>query len=192
MKTKAMFAGTLIVGIGLTIFSQTMPNRRNVTIKMKNGDVRHGTFLKADNSTVDIEAVSSGKVTLATGDVVSISFVADVKTAEVPPPETSDAKRALRALETLAAATEVGINYREYGKRLIDVKVAVEDILHGLPAGELKTEIAAALKEFQDAKQVWDIYVADRSPLMLEKLYDGWKAAKGHLARAELLMIPKS
>lgn len=62
---------------------------------------------------------------------------------------------ALAALQKVKAATEVGVNYNNYGQLLIDAKAAVNEATRILPDGELKTELNAAMDGYADAAQVW-------------------------------------
>lgn len=65
------------------------------------------------------------------------------------------AEAALKPLRKLKAATEVGVSYIEYQKRLIDTKAEVEDQLRSVPTGPLKERIAGALEAFEEGSTVW-------------------------------------
>jgi hypothetical protein len=62
---------------------------------------------------------------------------------------------ALTSLRRMSSATEVGINFREYSKRLIDLKFEVEEDIAKLPDSELKQQIQLCLQAYIDAATVW-------------------------------------
>lgn len=66
------------------------------------------------------------------------------------------ASSAIRELRKLAAAVRVGLNSEKYGDRLIDAKGEVDNSLAVLPNGALKTNIAASIRAYEDAKKLWD------------------------------------
>jgi hypothetical protein len=96
-------------------------------------------------------------IILALGMAVSATMTACKKNA--PSPETLDATAALRKLQ---AGTQVGINYQEYGKLLIEAKAKVNDATRSLPEGELKTQITGAMDSYADAATVWGVKIKDR------------------------------
>ena len=65
------------------------------------------------------------------------------------------AQSALKSLRKMAGAVEMGINFQEYGSRMIDLKSEVDEQLAQLPEGELKQEIELALQAYVDAKAAW-------------------------------------
>src|SRR2546422_3944661 len=80
-------------------------------------------------------------------------------------PERANALKALRGLN---AATEVGVTYREYGSRLIDTKIAVDDYLRSTPAGAPgRGEIILALLYFVNAQTVWGLVNTVRAHRMV-------------------------
>jgi hypothetical protein len=56
----------------------------------------------------------------------------------------------------MAGATEVGINFEEYGHRVIDVKADIEEAIKGVSQLDLKEQIAASLAAYVDAGQAWN------------------------------------
>src|ERR1041384_562849 len=73
----------------------------------------------------------------------------------------AEAKEAIKALQKLDAATEVGINKMEYSKMLIDAQASVNEALNKLPEGELKQEIKLAMESYMDAKTLWYLMKED-------------------------------
>lgn len=80
---------------------------------------------------------------------------------------TSEAVAALRKIH---AATEVGVNYQQYGLLVIEAKHKVNNANAVLPDGELKNRFNAAMDAYTDAAQVWGIKISgpnlqpDREP----------------------------
>jgi hypothetical protein len=55
----------------------------------------------------------------------------------------------------MVSATDVGINYRDYSSRIIDLKSDVDEALAQLPDGELKKELGLAMEAYGDALTAW-------------------------------------
>lgn len=132
---------------------------RQVTVNLKNGPPVTGQFIQADPATIQIE-VAGNLLKIKVDDVASLVFAPDFLpklTVEASaPPQDEGATRAWRALRKLAGATEVGINFQEYGSRLIDVKNEVDDATSRMPAGDLKLELNLAMEAYVDAGQAWN------------------------------------
>jgi hypothetical protein len=73
-----------------------------------------------------------------------------------PTPSVGVAQPALKALRVVAGATEVGISFEEYGRRMIDLKAEVDKAAGDLLDAELKGEIRASLQAYVDAGQAWN------------------------------------
>ena len=69
---------------------------------------------------------------------------------------------AIKSLGKLAAATDVGINYREYGPLLVDAKAQVNAANLVLPDSALKTELGSTLDAFVDAGIVWGVKIENK------------------------------
>jgi hypothetical protein len=65
------------------------------------------------------------------------------------------ASDALKALQKVDAATQVGVNKIQYGSLLIDAQAAVNQAVPKLPDGELVNEIKAAMECYADANAGW-------------------------------------
>jgi hypothetical protein len=74
-------------------------------------------------------------------------------------PGTQKAAEAVAALRKIHAATEVGVNYQQYGMLLIEAKAKVNDANAVLPDGELKNRLNAAVDAYTDASQVWGMKI---------------------------------
>lgn len=132
--------------------------RRQVTINLKTGAPVTGQFIQADASVVQIE-VAGNLLKIKLDDVVSVVFAPEFLPKQLAPPESSkdeDANRALRSLRKLAGATAIGINFQEYGSRLIDVKNEVDEATSRMQSGDLKTELTLAMEAYVDAGQAWN------------------------------------
>jgi len=72
-------------------------------------------------------------------------------------------KNAIKALEKIDAATEVGLNKIKYSDLLIDAKAAVNQANSILPKGKLRDELNAAVESYTDAGFFWDGKVISQS-----------------------------
>lgn len=61
----------------------------------------------------------------------------------------------LKALRKVEAATQVGVNYQQYGQLAIEAKASVNQATTILPDGELKSEILGAMEAYADAGDAW-------------------------------------
>ena len=62
---------------------------------------------------------------------------------------------ALKALRKVEAATQVGVNFQQYGQLLIEAKGQVNAASAKLPDGKLKDKLNAAMDAYADAKDAW-------------------------------------
>ncbi len=132
--------------------------RRQVTINLKSGAPVTGQFIQADASVIQME-VAGNLLKIKLDDVVSVVFAPEFVSKQLATPEHSkdeDANRALRSLRKLAGATAVGINFQEYGSRLIDVKNEVDEAVSRMQSGDLKIELVLAMEAYVDAGQAWN------------------------------------
>jgi hypothetical protein len=133
------------------------PNRQ-VTINLKTGAPVTGRFLKADASAIQIE-VAGNLLNIKLDDIVSVIFAPEFvqkQPVDATPPKDEDANRALRALRKLAGATQIGINFQEYGSRLIDAKNEVDEATSHMSTSNIKTELTLAMEAYVDAGQAWN------------------------------------
>lgn len=73
--------------------------------------------------------------------------------------QKSAAQDAIAALKKIQAATQVGVNYQQYGMLLIEAKDKVNSANTALPDGELKTELNAAMDAYTDASAGWGAHI---------------------------------
>ena len=76
-----------------------------------------------------------------------------------PLPIHSGAVLAIKALRRMAAASEVGINFTEYGRRVIDSKGEVDEATAGIKNEELKSEINLSVSAYINAGYVWNEFI---------------------------------
>jgi hypothetical protein len=213
-KSISGLTAALVIGLTASALCQSggPQQKHDVTVRMRNGGSQTGKFMRADNRTVEIEITfPSGRVTvisIKTDAVASMNFVSD--DAKSQPESKPDyplrpfsaesagaAMSAIRALKGLAAAAQIGINREQYGTRLIDVKVAVEESLAHLPETwmrgsdgrvySINTEIKEALSEYERAAENWDLNIKWQGGF-LNSVHSNWESARKHLARAEELL----
>jgi hypothetical protein len=109
------------------------------------------------------------RVVVFIATVLLIGIARDVKAQAAPSvdgPESSSIDqetyeamdKAAKALRALAVATEVGMNYRDYGDKLITARASVEQALGDknlhVPAA-FKTGVNESLRIYQDAHALW-------------------------------------
>lgn len=69
--------------------------------------------------------------------------------------ETAAAMNTFRALMKIEAATEVGVNYQNYGGLLIDARAAVNEAQLLLPDSDLKKIFENTIVAYKNALDVW-------------------------------------
>lgn len=130
---------------------------RRVTVRLKQSDPVVGMFVGVEGEAVLVE-VAGNRLSIKLDDVASIAFVEEAP-HPVPSPQPDPAREAalaaVRSLRKLASAAEIGVTYRDYSSRLIDVKSEVDEALAQMPDGDLKKEVAAAMEAYGDAGQAW-------------------------------------
>jgi hypothetical protein len=67
--------------------------------------------------------------------------------------------KALHSLEKIAASTEVGVTYAQYGQLIIDAKPEINKATSLLPDGDLKTELNEAMNGYADARAAWETII---------------------------------
>src|SRR5262245_18221992 len=70
--------------------------------------------------------------------------------------EKEAAAAAIKALERVKAATQVGVNFQRYGELVIDAKSAVNEAERVLPDGDLRFYLSRAVRAYTDANTVWN------------------------------------
>ncbi len=169
----------------------TKPVERPVIVALKEGEPLKGTFINASSEGVQI-LIAGNTLILKWNDISKLVFT-DVISNEVIPKNDMQTKSneaiegALKSLRKLAAATEVGINFQEYGRRVIDVKTEVEEFLPKISESYLKNEIQLAMKDYVDAANYWNDHIKNNmskysSVDLLLSLY--WKGARKHIENA--------
>ena len=73
------------------------------------------------------------------------------------------AKKAMRELKKMDSVIEMGINYPNYTKTLLETKPAFDEAMTDVPEGNLKVALATTMKAYIDAGTFWNIYVTRES-----------------------------
>ena len=60
------------------------------------------------------------------------------------------AKKAMRELKKMNSLVEMGINYSDYSKTLVESKPTFDEVMSEVPEGNLKTTLSAAMKAYID------------------------------------------
>jgi len=182
-----------------------------VTVKLKKGGMVIGSFLRADNETVQIDLNGQNKA-FRLNEVDSISFTpnqtATPKTAldvavsqpatnapAGPDPVISTGRNAYSALQKLSDAAQLGLPYGQYANLLIQVRPVISESLRTLPEGAVKADLAAALEAYTDAGQAWGamqgsgvLLIATEPAATLAKKYS-LKPAANALGQEDRLLI---
>jgi hypothetical protein len=169
-----MKATILIFVLAIAVSAQTRPQTRRpsgkpaqppstapstpllpVTVKLKSGNDVTGKFAGANDHALTL-TTDSGSQEIRLSDIATIQF-----SAEVPVATDAFSREAIKALRRLDSAVSVGLTYREYGTRLVDTKVAVDEQLEKVAEGELKMEIMRAMSDYKKASQLWELKVTE-------------------------------
>lgn len=103
---------------------------------------------------------------------------ADAERALKPPADpnalTSEqleaAKGAAKQLNKLSSATEVGISYRDYGTRIVDVSAEFKEAVRKLPDSDLQKLLTTALADHIRAREVWNALIQASYGEVFEKV----------------------
>jgi len=135
---------------------------QKVVIEKLNGDKLTGLFVGGNIDSIIVD-LDGSRINIKLLDIASIRFGdAPVKIDSQNNSKSNEAiANALKSLKKLSAATEVGISFQEYGKRLIDVKIEVDDSITSLPDGYVKDEIKLAMEAYTDASTAWNNMIRD-------------------------------
>jgi hypothetical protein len=95
---------------------------------------------------------------------------------------------AIKALGRIEAATEVGVNYQQYGQLVIDAKAVVNEAERILPAGSLLTNLREAMDAYRDAGRDWDRKIRYSSLTFEESMQWNWRSGANKLAKARRLL----
>jgi hypothetical protein len=131
---------------------------RRVTVRLKKGDPVIGSLVGVEGDAVQLE-VAGNRLSIKLDEVVSLVFVeeaAQSPAVERASPSKEAAQAAIKSLRKLTSAVEIGVNFRDYSSRLIDVKSEVDDALLKVDEGPLKQEIAEAMAAYGDAGRAWN------------------------------------
>ena len=204
---------------------------RPATVFLRAGDVLKGTLASASPEGIQL-LLAGNTLTLKWTDISQLVFTdvvseelskkpgSSLEAKEVETKKNEAAEDALRSLRKLAAAAEVGVNYAEYGRRLIDVKSEVSEFLLKIEESAVKEHIVLAMEAYADAATAWsrmisyDILLTDFEPgstlkrkysIPSESLKVGrgqlmrrgvvlstiWSAARKHIENASVGELPK-
>lgn len=87
-------------------------------------------------------------------------------------PEIAEAaKLALKQINRLGAAAEVGISLRDYGTKIADVSGEFKDAINVIPDSELKRELQGAFGEHILAREFWSAMLDAGYSEVFQKVY---------------------
>ncbi|HEY0658049.1 MAG TPA: hypothetical protein VGD05_06230 [Pyrinomonadaceae bacterium] len=135
-------------------------------VEKLNGDRLTGLLVGADSEIFTIQ-ISGANLPVKLNEIKTVWFgeIAEIVVVENKP---NYIEEALKSLRKLAAATDVGVNFQDYGRRVIDVKAEVEEFLTNIPDGDSKTEIGLAMQAYADAGTAWNFAVQNRGYLFID------------------------
>jgi hypothetical protein len=101
------------------------------------------------------------------------------------------ASDSLKALKKIEAATQVGVNYQQYGQLVIEAKAQVNEALSVLSDGELKKELDATMDAYADAGQAWGVKISGHG-ILKQNEEPGKTLISKYSLKAEVPSIAKS
>jgi hypothetical protein len=170
-KTVAKPKPTPVVPTKPTV-EEAKPTQK-VTIEKLNGDRLTGLFVGGDTESIIIE-VSGTKLPFKITEISNLQFGESPNKSSTIDKNKNAIDNALKSLRKLAAATEVGVSFREYGTRLIDVKTEIEELLPDISEGNVKEEIKLAMEAYADASKVWNEMIKTGNGDLFPD-YEPWK-----------------
>jgi hypothetical protein len=141
---------------------------QKVVVEKTNGDKLTGLFVSGNADSVTIE-ISGTKVPIGFTEIKAM-WVGDAKPEPpvIQAPTINYAGEAIKSLKKLSAATDVGVNFQDYGRRVIDVKAEVEELLLNIADEFIKNEIKSAMEAYVDAGSAWNFTVQNRGVLFID------------------------
>jgi len=139
------------------------PKERPVTVYLKEGEPVSGKFVDASSEGLHV-VVAGNKLVVQWNYIKQVSYT-DVATIEPPTPKIDKGKEALdgavKSLKKLATAVEVGINFQEYSRRLIDIKIEFDGYIAAITDTDAKGELMKAMEAYEDSKTIWNHMVGN-------------------------------
>lgn len=154
-----------------TVVEKPKPAERPVRISLKEGEPISGTFVNSDNEGMQI--VVAGNSLTIKWNVISQIIFTDVSQNKVLTKvenkldkQKESTKDALKSLRKLVAATEVlswnkRDDFQEFGRRLIDVKAEVNEVLPDIVDEDVKNQINKTMEAYDDALTAWKYMFGD-------------------------------
>lgn len=129
-----------------------MPDRRSVVIT-----IAATIFLSLG---VSCQRKSDPKAGAAGGDDLT------AQSGKLSASQQTAANSALKSLRKIAAATDVGVSYSQYGSLLIEAKPEVDEALAVLPESQFRSDITTAMEAYLDSREAWgEMMAKDKLPL---------------------------
>ena len=73
--------------------------------------------------------------------------------------EKENAKGAVKVLNKLRIASEIGISFKDFSNKLIDCKADFEEYLKEISNSIIKDTLMAAMKAYESTQYVWDEFI---------------------------------
>ena len=83
--------------------------------------------------------------------------------------QKNEVNEALQALGKISAATEIGVNYRQYDPLVLEANAQVNDVIEIVPGGQLRDELVSAMTSYVDARAAWRYQLASQYHEYLEE-----------------------
>jgi len=87
------------------------------------------------------------------------------------PEQSAAAKVAVEQMNKLTAATALGISYRDYGTRIVDISAEFKESTRSLPESDLSKQLSMALGDHVKAREIWNALIEARYGEAFEKVY---------------------
>lgn len=145
MKRLAILVTTLLVMAGYAsaqdLYKCKAPDGRTI--------ISNAPCVQGSNETVIPSAVSPP---------VSPTSVTEERASRPPVTSSPTGDAAFKALRKIMAATEVGVNMRDYGQLVIEAKAAVSD---STLKGKAQQELESAVSAYADGLTVYNLVLED-------------------------------
>ena len=105
-----------------------------------------------------------------TSDPRIAQLEAEIKRLKSGDKSLEAAKKAIRELKKMNSVIELGVNYSDYRKILLETKPIFDEALSDTSEGKIKTLLSASMKAYVNAGNLWNVF-AQRSVDMGATVY---------------------
>lgn len=156
--------GPLILGALVLLSSITSVAHADV-VELKTGQRVEGTLKQATPASVSVEV--GGQTITFEGEKVRAIYFGAAPSTSAAPSSLVPSREAIKALRGLQSVTSSGVTYREYGPRLQDTKIAVDQYLQSDTDQVARPPIQSSMNYYVLASRAWALHL-QRGPSELQ------------------------